>query len=83
MLWGFFLPMPDPQTVFEGYFYVEVPLCSLCGCFFFKFNLILLYFLLHFTSLHFFTLLPQCMLAITPLIGGVSDVVVTRACTGY
>ena len=28
-------------------------------------------------------LFPQCMLAIIPLIGGVTDVVVTRACTGY
>ena len=28
-------------------------------------------------------LFPQCMLAVIPLIGGVSDVVVTRACTGY
>ena len=26
---------------------------------------------------------PQCMLAIIPLMGGVTDVVVTRACTGY
>ena len=28
-------------------------------------------------------LFPQCMLTIIPLIGGVTDVVVTRACTGY
>ena len=26
---------------------------------------------------------PQCMLAVIPLIGGVTVVVVTRACTGY
>ena len=29
---------------------------------------------------HLFT---QCILAAIPLIGGVTDVVVTRACTGY
>ena len=28
-------------------------------------------------------LFPQCMLAIIPLIGGVTVVVVARACTGY
>ena len=28
-------------------------------------------------------LFSQCMLAIIPLIGGVTGVVVTRACTGY
>ena len=28
-------------------------------------------------------LFPQCMLAIIPLIGGVTSVVVTRACTGH
>ena len=26
---------------------------------------------------------PQCMFVLIPLIGGVTDVVVTRACTGY
>ena len=26
---------------------------------------------------------PQCMLDVIPLIGGVTGVVVTRACTGY
>ena len=38
---GFFLLMPDPQTVLEGYFYVRTSQCSLCvfnifwckGCF--------------------------------------------------
>ena len=29
---------------------------------------------------HFF---PQCILAISPFIGGMTDVVVTIACTGY
>ena len=28
-------------------------------------------------------LFPQCMLAVIPLTGGVTDVVLTRACTGY
>ena len=28
-------------------------------------------------------LFPQCMLAVIPLIGDVTDVVVTRACTRY
>ena len=30
-----------------------------------------------------YQLFPQCMLAVFPLIGAVTDVVVTRACTGY
>ena len=41
MLWGFFVQVPDPQTVLEGYFYVGMSLYSLCvfnifwceGCF--------------------------------------------------
>ena len=31
MFCRFFLLIPDPQTVLEDYFYVEIALCSLCG----------------------------------------------------
>jgi len=34
-------------------------------------------------SMDVYLLFPQCKLAIVPLIGGVTGVVVTRACTGY
>ena len=70
--------MSDPQTVLEGCFYVGMSLCRLRG-FIFKF----LYFLLVrgiFFSMDDCHLFPQCMLAIIPLIGGLTVVLVTRAC---
>ena len=86
MLWGFLLLTPDLQTVLEGYFYVEISLCSLHGLhreyiysfFFFSFFGTRAVF-----SIDVCHLCPQCMLAVIPFMGGVTDVVVTRACPGY
>lgn len=61
--------MPDPQTALEGYFYVGTSLCSLCALIFFSESAIF--------SMDVYHFLPQCMLAIIPLIGDVTDVVVT------
>ena len=69
MLWGFFLLMPDPQTVLEGYFYVGTSLHSLCGLIIFGVRAVF--------SMDVCHLFPQCKLAVIPLIGGVTDVVVT------
>ena len=60
--------------VLESYFYVEVSLCSLCG-----FNIFGGSAVFSVDDCHVF---PHCMLAIIPLIGGVTGVVVTTACTG-
>ena len=73
MPWEFFL-MPDPQTALEGYFYVGTSLCSLHALIFFSESAIF--------SMDVYHFLPQCMLAIIPLIG-VADIVVTGAYPGY
>ena len=66
--------MPDPQTALEGYFYVGTSLCSLHALIFFSESAIF--------SMDVYHFLPQCMLAIIPLIG-VADIVVTGAYPGY
>ena len=67
--------MPDPQTVSEGYFIWELPCVACLGLIVFGVRVVF--------TIDVFHLFPQCMLAIIPFIGGVTDVVVTRACTGY
>ena len=67
--------MPDPQTVLEGYFYVGTSLCRLHG-----FNIFWGEGCFSIDVCHLFL---QCMLSVIPLIGGVTDVVGTRAFTGY
>ena len=61
--------------VLEGYFYVGAFLFSLCG-----FNILLLGLFLVWMPVASF--LSICWM-LFPLIGGVTGVVVTRACTGY
>ena len=61
--------MPDPQTVLEDYFHVGISLCSFCVLIFFGMRDVFSMNVCH----HF----PQCMLAVIPLIEGVTDVVVT------
>ena len=66
---GFFLPMPDPQTVLEGYFYVGTSLCSPCVFYIFGTRAVF--------SMDVGHLFLQCMLGVIPLIGGATDDVVT------
>ena len=61
--------------VLEGYFYVGVSLYSLHGFNIFGVKAVF--------SMDACRLFPLCMLAIIPLLGGVTGFVVTRACTGY
>ena len=58
----------------EGCFYEGTSLCSLCG-----FNIFDVRAVFCMDACHVFL---QCVLAVIPLIGGVTGVVVTRACTG-
>ena len=70
MLWGFFLSLPDPQTVLEGIFLKwECPCVASVGLIYFGVRAVF--------NMYICLLFPQCMLAIIPLIGGVTDVVVT------
>ena len=61
--------------VLEGYFYVGTSLCSLHVFNIFGARAVFI--------MDNCCLFSQCVLAIIPLIGGVTGVVVTRACTGY
>ena len=64
-------------VVLEGCFYVGrgYPCIASVGLIFFGVRAVF--------SVDACCLFPQCILAIIPLIGGVTGVVVTRACTGY
>lgn len=61
--------------VLKGYFYVEISLCSLHG-----FNIFGVGARASINAYHFFL---QYILAIVPLIGGVTGIVVTTTCTRY
>ena len=63
--------------VLEDYFYVGMSLCSL------HVNSLIFFGVKAVFSMDACHVFPQCILAVIPLIGGVTDVVVTRACTGY
>ena len=64
-----------PSDYLGGLCYVGISLCSLHG-----FNFLFFLVLGLFLDCHFF---PQCMVAIITLIGGLTGVVMTRACPGY
>ena len=69
------LPDASPSDCLGGLFYVRTSCVACVGLILFGASVVFIIDVCH--------LSPQCMLAIIPFIGGVTDVVRTRACTGY
>ena len=68
--------MPDTQTVLGGFIFMwERPGVACVDLICFGVRAVF--------SIDFCHLFSQCMLAVILLIGGVTNVVVTRACNGY
>ena len=72
---GVLLPNARCTDCLGALFYVESPCVASVGLIVFGVRVVL--------SIDVCQLFPQGMLAIIPFIGGVTDVVVIRACTGY